>query len=198
VRKHLLKVTDRTYRVWQKNYTYKDPEGNMNKEQRSNLAIGILLILLGGWFLAGQFFPELKELINIENAWPLIVIGVGVFLLVLGLLIRVPGMAVPACIVAGIGGILYWQFTTGNWESWSYAWALIPGFVGVGIVLARILGDNDPNAFKEGLRLILISLVLFAAFFLFLGGEGMFQEYWPILIILLGVWVFARAILRKK
>lgn len=170
----------------------------MNKEQRSNLAIGILLILLGGWFLAGQFFPELKELINIENAWPLIVIGVGVFLLVLGLLIRVPGMAVPACIVAGIGGILYWQFTTGNWESWSYAWALIPGFVGVGIVLARILGDNDPNAFKEGLRLILISLVLFAAFFLFLGGEGMFQEYWPILIILLGVWVFARAILRKK
>jgi len=170
----------------------------MNKEQRSNLAIGILLILLGGWFLAGQFFPELKELINIENAWPLIVVGVGVFLLALGLLIRAPGMAVPACIVAGIGGILYWQFTTGNWESWSYAWALIPGFVGVGIVLARILGDNDPNAFKEGLRLILISLVLFAAFFLFLGGEGMFQEYWPILIILLGVWVFARAILRKK
>jgi len=170
----------------------------MNKEQRSNLAIGILLILLGGWFLAGQFFPELKELINIENAWPLIVVGVGVFLLALGLLIRAPGMAVPACIVAGIGGILYWQFTTGNWESWSYAWALIPGFVGVGIVLARILGDNDPNAFKEGLRLILISLVLFAAFFLFLGGEGMFQEYWPILIILLGIWVFARAILRKK
>ena len=170
----------------------------MNKEQRSNLAIGILLILLGGWFLAGQFFPELKELINIEKAWPLIVIGVGVFLLVLGLLIRVPGMAVPACIVAGIGGILYWQFTTGNWESWSYVWALIPGFVGVGIILARILGDNDPNALREGLRLILISLVLFAGFFLFLGGEGMFQEYWPILIILLGIWIFARAILRRK
>ena len=170
----------------------------MNKEQRSNLAIGILLILTGGWFLAGQFFPELKELINIERSWPLIVVGVGVFLLVLGLLIRAPGMAVPACIVAGIGGILYWQFTTGNWESWSYAWALIPGFVGVGIILARLLGDNDKNAFKEGLRLILTSLVLFAVFFLFLGGEGLFQEYWPILIILLGIWVFARAILRKK
>lgn len=170
----------------------------MNKEQRSNLAIGILLILLGGWFLAGQFFPELKELINIENAWPLIVVGVGVFLLALGLLVRAPGLAVPACIVAGIGGILYWQFTTGNWETWSYAWALIPGFVGVGVILARILGDNDSHAFKEGLRLILISLVLFAVFFLFLGGEGMFQEYWPILIILLGIWVFVRAILRRK
>ena len=170
----------------------------MNREQRSNLAIGILLILLGGWFLAGQFFPELKDLINIEKAWPLIVVGVGVFLLLLGLLIRVPGLAVPACIVGGIGGILYWQFSTGDGASWSYAWALIPGFVGVGVILARILGDNDQNAYREGLRLILISLVLFAVFFLFLGGDGLFQEYWPILIILLGIWVFAKAILRRK
>jgi len=170
----------------------------MNKEQRSNLVIGILLILFGGWFLAGQFFPELKEIINIETSWPLIIVGVGVFLLLLGLLIRVPGLAVPACIVGGIGGILYWQFTTNNWESWSYAWALIPGFVGVGVILSRLLGDSSQGAYREGLRLILISLVLFIVFFLFLGGEGMLQEYWPILIILLGIWVFARAILRRK
>jgi hypothetical protein len=173
-------------------------ENLMNREQRANLAIGTLLILLGGWFLAGQFFPAVKDLINIERAWPLIVVGVGVFLLVLGLLIRVPGLAVPACIVGGIGGILYWQFLTQNWESWSYVWALIPGFVGVGVMLARLLGDNDQNAYREGLRLILISLVLFAVFFLFLGGDGIFQEYWPVLIILLGIWVFARAVLRRK
>ena len=75
----------------------------MNREQRANLAIGILLILLGGWFLAGQFFPAVKDLINIESAWPLIVIGVGVFLLVLGLLIRVPGI--------GCSGLHRW----GDW-----------------------------------------------------------------------------------
>jgi len=170
----------------------------MNKDQRSNLVIGIMLILIGGWFLAGQFVPELKEIINIESSWPLIVIGVGVFLLVLGLLIRVPGLAVPACIVGGIGGILYWQFATNNWESWSYAWALIPGFVGAGVILSRLLGDSSQSAYREGLRLILISLVLFVVFFLFLGGEGMLRDYWPILIILLGIWVFARAILRRK
>ncbi len=170
----------------------------MNKESRSNLVIGVLLILVGGWFLAGQFFPELKGIINIETSWPLIIIGVGVFLLLLGLLIRVPGLAVPACIVGGIGGILYWQFTTNNWESWSYAWALIPGFVGIGVILARILGDSSQSAYREGLRLILISLVLFLVFFLFLGGQGMLREYWPILIILLGIWVFGRAILHRK
>ena len=170
----------------------------MNKEQRANLVIGILLILLGGWFLATQIYEPLQNIINIEVSWPLIVIGVGVFLLVLGLLIRVPDMAVPACIVSGIGGILYWQNYTGNWDSWSFAWALIPGFVGVGVILARILGDNAPNAYREGLRLILISLVMFVAFFLFLGEKGMLREYWPILVILLGIWIFARALLRRK
>jgi hypothetical protein len=170
----------------------------MSREQKANLVIGVLLILLGGWFLAGQFFPEIKNLINIENAWPLIVVGVGVFLLLLGLLIRVPELAVPACIVGGIGGILYWQFTTNNWESWTYAWALIPGFVGVGIMLANLLGDNNKSSYREGFRLVLISLILFVIFFLFLGGEGILREYWPVLVILLGIWVFARAVLRRK
>lgn len=170
----------------------------MNRESRANLAIGILLILLGGWFLAIQFFPVVKEIVNLEQGWPLIVVGVGLFLLILGLLTRVPGLAVPACIVGGIGGILYWQFLTQNWESWTYAWALIPGFVGVGIIIARLLGDNDQGAYRAGFKLILISLVLFVIFYLFLGGQGILREYWPIMVILLGIWVFAQALLRRK
>ena len=149
----------------------------MNKEQRANLAIGILLIIFGGWFLSTEIYPPLKDVINIDTSWPLIVIGVGMLLLILGLIIRVPDLAVPACIVSGIGGILYWQNDTGNWESWSYAWALIPGFVGVGIILARILGDNAPHAYREGFRLILISLALFIAFFLFLVNRDKPQKY---------------------
>mgnify|MGYP001062127091 FL=1 len=169
----------------------------MNRVRRANLASGLLLILLGGWFLASELVPELKEIISIETSWPLIVIGVGIFLLLLGLLIRVPGLAVPACIVGGIGGILYWQHMNNTWTSWSYVWALIPGFVGVGIILARLLGDDDKGAYKAGFKLILISLVLFVAFFLFLGGQGVLRDYWPVLLILLGIWVFAQAIFRK-
>jgi hypothetical protein len=170
----------------------------MKRESRANLAVGILLILIGGWFLAIQFFPALKGVINLEQGWPLIVVGAGVFLLILGLLTRVPGLAVPACIVGGIGGILYWQFLTQKWESWTYAWALIPGFVGVGVIIARLLGDNDQGAYRAGLKLILISFILFVVFFLFLGGQGILREYWPILVILLGIWIFAQALLRRK
>ena len=170
----------------------------MNKESRANLAIGILLILLGGWFLSAQLFPNLNDIFNIENAWPLIVIGVGIFLLLLGLIIRAPGLAVPACIVGGIGGILYWQYINQNWETWSYIWTLIPGFVGAGIILARLLGDEDQGAYRSGIKLMVISLILFVVFYLFLGGRGVLADYWPVLIILLGIWVFAQALLRRK
>jgi hypothetical protein len=39
----------------------------------------------------------------------------------------------PGSILAGIGGIFYYQNLTNDWESWAYIWALIPGFVGIGV-----------------------------------------------------------------
>jgi len=127
------------------------------------------MILLGAWFLAGQLVPGLQAWF----AWPLTIVGVGVLLLIIGLLTGVPGLAVPACIVGGIGGLLYWQDATGNWESWAYAWALIPGFVGVGGVLAGLLGGEGRQAVRGGGTLILISLILFAIFGSFFGALGL-------------------------
>jgi len=164
----------------------------VNRETRSNLVIGLLLIVLGGWFLAGQFVPGLKFWINAEKSWPLFVIGAGLLLLVLGLLTQTAEMAIPACIVGGIGGLLYWQNTTGNWDSWAYAWTLIPGFVGVGIMLAGLLRGQGSRAFREGGGLILVSLVLFVIFGSFLGGGAVLGSYWPVLLILLGLWLLVR------
>jgi hypothetical protein len=172
----------------------------MTRERRSDLVFGIILILFGGWFLAAQFdlVPGLTELVNVQYEWPLIVIGIGVLLFFLGLLIRNPGLSVPACIVGGIGGILYYTNLTGNWGAWTFLWTLIPGFVGVGIILAKLLGSAEQNGYAEGLRLILISVFLFIVFFLLLSGQGIFIKYWPILVILAGVWVIYTAISRRK
>ena len=170
----------------------------MNRENRSRLFAGLLLILVGAWFLIARFVPQWRAWLDIELSWPLIVVCVGAGLLVLGLLVNAPGMAVPACIVAGIGGLLYWQNATGNWESWSYAWALIPGFVGVGVILNGLLEGKFRIALWEGIRLILISLVLFMIFASFLGGVNWFGNYWPILVILLGLWLMIRPLLKRK
>ena len=170
----------------------------MDRRRRSSLVVGLLLILLGVWFIAVQFVPELRAWMEIEYAWPLIIVGVGVLLLVIGLLTGAPAMAVPACIVGGIGGLLYWQNATGNWESWAYMWTLIPGFVGVGVVLSALLGGETRQALSGGAWLILISLVLFAVFGSFLGGLGLLGPYWPVLLIALGLLALLRPLFRSR
>jgi hypothetical protein len=172
----------------------------MSKERKSDLVFGIILLLIGGWFLAAQFefVPRLNEIMNIEIQWPLIVIGVGVFLFLLGLLLRNPGMCVPACIVGGIGCLLYWSNSTGNWDDWSYLWTLIPGFVGIGIILSTLLGGEEKKGYREGFRLILISAVLFIVFLMLFSGQGQFLKYWPVLVILGGIWIIIQSIFRKK
>jgi hypothetical protein len=172
----------------------------MSKERRSDLIFGIILLLIGGWFLAAQFelVPGLNEIMNIDYQWPLIVIGVGVFLFLFGLLTRNPAMSVPACIVGGIGGLLYWCNSTGNWAAWTYLWTLIPGFVGIGIILSTLLSGHEKTGYREGLKLILISAILFGIFLMLFSGQGLFVKYWPILIILGGIWIIIQTLFRKK
>jgi hypothetical protein len=171
----------------------------MERRTRSSIASGSLLILLGLLFLTYQLIPERFGWLQIEMSWPLIIVGVGLFMFVLGLLVGAPGMAVPACILAGIGGLLYWQNATGNWGSWSYAWALIPGFVGIGVILSGLLGGGKlRESIEGGGTLILISLVMFAVFGSFLGGLELFGNYWPVLLILLGLIMLVRAFSPKR
>jgi hypothetical protein len=170
----------------------------MNRRQRTGLAFGLLLILLGAWFLAAQLVPGLQEWARVEISWPLILVAVGVFLLLLGLLVGAPGMAVPACIVGGIGGLLYWQNLTGNWESWAYAWTLIPGFIGLGTILAALLGEGGRGTAANGFWMILTSLILFAIFGSLFGGLEVFGPYWPALLIVLGVAMLVRALVRRR
>jgi hypothetical protein len=172
----------------------------MSKERRSDLVIGIILILIGGWFLAAQFnlVPGLNDIIKIEFAWPVLIVGIGIFLFVLGLIIRNPGMCIPACIVCGIGGLLYWTNSTENWADWSYLWAFIPGFIGIGIILSTLLGGREKNGFIDGLRLILISAILLGIFFMIFSGQTQFIKFWPVLIILGGLWILIQTIFKKK
>ena len=158
----------------------------MDRSTRSGVGVGILLIALGLLFLAGQLFPGIVGRIG-AFTWPMIVVGVGVFLFVIGLVTGNPGMAVPACIVGGIGLLLYWQNATGNFASWAYAWTLIPGFVGVGVILEGLLTGHFGRGLVRGGWLILISLVMFAIFASFLGGPQFLGVYWPALLILLGI-----------
>ncbi|MBI5944173.1 MAG: hypothetical protein HY864_07380 [Chloroflexi bacterium] len=170
----------------------------MNKQGRSQLALGVILILLGAWFFVDKSVPAFHEIFQQYTKWPvnMLLIGGGIF--ILGLILGQPGMSVPAAIVAGLGGIFYYQDVSNNYQSWSYMWALIPGFVGVGTVLAGILGENTASNIRHGLNLMVISAVLFLVFSSFFGGWTLIGSYGPaILLILLGVWVLGSGLYRS-
>ncbi len=162
----------------------------MERSRRSALGVGILLIVLGLFLLARQIFPEFLGWHG-PLIWPMSVIGFGVFLLLLGLVTGNPGLAVPGCIVGGIGALLYWQNLTDRWDSWAYVWTLIPGFAGVGSVIEGLLTGRLQKVTGGGWT-ILISLVLFAIFSSLLGGPQLLGVFWPVLLILLGLIALAR------
>jgi len=170
----------------------------VDTERRSNLALGTILVLIGGWFLASQFYPQLADLIPLEYQWPWWVIGVGLLFLLMAVVLRAPGMVVPAAIIAGIGGILYYQNATGDWESWAYAWALIPGFAGVGVILMGLFEGRFLHGLKEGINAVLFSLFMFGVFGSFLGGPAILSQLWPVLLIGLGLWILLTGMRRPQ
>jgi hypothetical protein len=163
----------------------------MERKASSSVVWAVVLILLGVVALVLQVAPGWQEWLDMSQSWPLLVIGIGVALLVIGAVTERSGLAVPACVFAGIGGLLTWQVYTGNWESWAYVWALIPGFVGAGMLLARLLGNEDAHNARVGVRLLVVSVILFAVCTSFFSMLGLLGPYWPVLLIVVGVLLLA-------
>jgi len=168
----------------------------MDKGKRTSIVGGAILILVGAVLFAAQVLPDFMPDFWEIFSWPWIVIGIGLVLFILGAAVGEPGMAVPATIMSGLGGILAYQWYTGDWQSWSYIWTLIPGFVGIGIVLMSLLGGDA--SLKDGSTLMFISFIMLAVFGSFFGAVGMAGRYWPVLLILLGVVLMIRTFFNKK
>ena len=170
----------------------------MDRHQRSSIAFALILILVGVWFLAVQFIPALQAFAISSRTWPLLIVAFGVLWAVAAMVSWTPGLLIPASIFSGIGGLLYYQNVTGDWESWAYAWTLIPGFVGVGVFFSGLLEGKLRAAIIGGGWLVIISGVLYLAFSSFLGGPNWLGPYWPVLVILLGVITLVQAFFRGE
>jgi hypothetical protein len=167
-------------------------------KNRSQLALGVVLILLGAWFIAQHQVPALETWVAHYMTWPLNVVAAGAIILLIGLLVGAPGMAIPAAIVAGIGGILYYQNKTNDYQSWSYMWTLIPGFVGVGQIVAGALGRSRQEA-RSGMNMILASVVMFIILAAIFGKISMLGPYFPAaVLILVGFWFLVRGFWRRN
>jgi hypothetical protein len=165
--------------------------------RKGSIVIALLLIGVGVWYLAAQFLPQVRDLAYGSNTWPYQIIGFGILLGVVGLLSWVPALLIPASIVSGIGGLLFWQNSTGNWESWSYVWTLIPGFVGIGLILFGLLARRR-GALIGGMWNIFSSLVMFGIFGSVFGDLRIASQVWPAALILLGIFLLMQSIVRTR
>jgi hypothetical protein len=171
----------------------------MNKQSRTQLVLGILLVIVGVFYFIAQQNPTMRQWTQIEFEWPFFVIGAGLLILVIGLLTGAPSMAIPASIVTGIGCILYYQSQTGDWVSWVFLWTLIPGFVGIGTIITGLLGEDTRRNMGRGINLLIISGVLFVVFAAIFGRLTILGPYGPaVLLILFGLYIIARGLLRDR
>ncbi len=165
------------------------------ENRNSGLIGGIILILIGIGFLIVQFLPDVFAG---WFQWPLLVIAVGFIFLVAAVLSREGGLAVPGAIVGGIGLILYYQNTSGDWSSWSYIWTLIPGFVGIGILLAGLIDGDISDNLSGGLILVSASAL---GFIIFGGAFNLgwnVWRYWPVILIVVGLIAIVQAIVKSR
>ena len=166
-------------------------------QNRGSIIGGLILILVGALFLLLQAFPGLAAQFDPGMQWPLIFVAVGL-LFMIGAVLGEASLAVPGAIIGGLGGLLYYQNLSGDWASWAYAWALIPGFVGLGLVIMGLLDREKRSSIRGGVFLIFLSLILFAIFGGWLGGFTVLGQFWPLLLILAGVWMLWRNRSRRR
>jgi hypothetical protein len=169
-----------------------------NRSNVGALVGGALLIGFGLLSLVSRVFTGFDW----GLIWPFFIIGFGAlfFVAMLATGKSAAALAIPGSIISGIGLVLLFQNITQHWESMSYFWTLIILFVGLGIYIMGLYGE-DENQKRSGAKLMRVGFILFVIFGAFF--EMIFSSFnnliFPILLILLGVYlVLTRSGLFKR
>jgi hypothetical protein len=170
----------------------------MLNRNKPNVVIGTLLIAFGVLVFLGEIFKS-----TLFAFWPFFIIASGLmFFVAMGVAGKSTGyLAIPGSIITTIGLILLFQNLTNRWESWSYAWALIPLSVGIGMWIFGKFSDLE-DLRSAGRHVINVGLVLFIVFGVFfellIGISGTNRSnnlMWPLALVALGIYlIFSRLI----
>jgi len=179
------------------------PERSADGPGMSTVAVGLVLVLIGAALFAGQLLN-----VGIDDiGWPFFVIAAGIAVLVIGLVVAgEQGMVIGGTVATTVGLVLLYQNSTGRWETWAYAWALVgPAASGLGLALwgARTGRGSD---IRNGTWGVLGGLAIFAIGLLFfegvigIGGDRLSLPEWllPVAVIAIGAVVLGRGLLQRR
>ena len=162
------------------------------------------------WFMSlfwvfGDLFRS-KDLGGVaKTLWTLFLIVPGLALLVAAAFLEDRTAliaAIAGAVVTAVGALLLYQDLTAHYESWSYAWALIPGSVGVALAVHG-LRFHRADLVSVGTKMVAafgLLLLVGAWFFetIFRTNRAPFDlgDNWPIALIALGGVLFVVGLLR--
>jgi len=177
-----------------------DDSQERSPSNATNLAAGVILVVVGILLLVGRILG-----ISLGRfLWPFYIIVPGVLLFVFALTTgdSGEGLAIAGSIVTMVGLVLLYQNTTGHWQSWAYAWALVaPTSIGLGQMVYGSLKGRE-HVVKSGLGLARVGGIIFvvaALFFeLVIGISGFGSIGWPVLLIGAGVLLLLRNLLSGR
>jgi hypothetical protein len=165
-------------------------------------------------------FDSLKDLTRNRNNTPLLLIGAGAAILLIGnvgigtlwpLFVLVPGLITlysvlnsddpkmvegiyPGLMVTTTGGILLFQSLTGHWESWAYIWALYPLMVGIGMRYEGIK-RSDSSKVREGeamIRYAGLGLIVAVLFFEVMVFNNTLIRWGGLALVVVGIAMWSR------
>jgi hypothetical protein len=169
--------------------------------------LGVLFIALGATTLvARELGFDLFTSIG-SWGWPFFVIVPGVVLLAAALVPAPPkgiGFATAGAIVTTVGALLLYQSRADHFESWAYAWALIPFAAGLATALYGLFA-RERKMVTTGTTMAAIAAGLFlvgAWFFegIFAGENRLtdMNAWWPIGVIVLGGAIVLLAVVQRE
>jgi len=139
------------------------------------------------------------------SGWTLFVIVPGVALLIAAVFLGEKTAliaTIAGAVLTTVGGLLLYQDQTAHYESWDYAWALIPGSVGAALAVHGLRFKRS-DLVTVGTRMVAgfgVLLLVGAWFFetIFRTNQAPFDlgDNWPIALIALGGVLFIAGLLR--
>jgi hypothetical protein len=181
---------------------------SMNQRQQTAAPlVGIALLMVGVGALALRPLGLDLGSFGGTSGWPLLVIVPGLILMASAIVPAPPngvGLAIGGSIVTTVGLLLLYQQSTGNWATWAYAWALLPGAAGVAMTVYGS-ATRRPSLRAVGVRLAVIAALMFGVglwFFesVFATGRAPFDMsgWWPVVPIIAGLALIGRDLWRSS
>ena len=180
--------------------------------QAPNTDRGASVAALGSAILVIGVVAYFLEMASVDVAswlggsgWTLFVIGPGLALLAASLFLRDSAALLTltgGAVLTTVGGLLLFQDQTDRYDTWAYAWAMIPAAVGAALAVHG-LRFHRSDLVSVGTRMVAVFGVLLIAGMWFF--ETIFQtnqppfdlgDNWPLALIALGGVLFVVGLLR--